>query len=188
MNHPVVHSNNQSHVISPSVSCMRRRCLLADAVALNEVVVNRGPSPFLTMLECFVDDNFVTTVQADGVIIATPTGSTAYSMSAGGSIVHPSVPAILLTPICPHSLSFRPLLLPDVARVRFQVPKTSRGDAWVTIDGKSGTKLTRGDGVVIWSSSYPLPQICGNETTESGWFRMLADCLHWNSRSIQKEI
>eukprot|EP00611_Tribonema_gayanum_P026953 TRINITY_DN6537_c0_g1_i2.p1 TRINITY_DN6537_c0_g1~~TRINITY_DN6537_c0_g1_i2.p1 ORF type:complete len:411 (+),score=98.38 TRINITY_DN6537_c0_g1_i2:80-1312(+) len=70
--------------------------------ALNEVVVERGGNPHLSLIECFCDDQFLTTVQADGLIIATPTGSTAYSMSAGGSMVHPSVPAILFTPICPH--------------------------------------------------------------------------------------
>lgn len=81
-------------------------------VVLNDVVIDRGLSAALTHLECFCDDGFVTTVQGDGLIIATPSGSTAYSMSAGGSMVHPQVPAILFTPICPHSLSFRPLVFP----------------------------------------------------------------------------
>jgi len=77
---------------------------------LNEVVVDRGSSPYLAALECFCDDVHLTTVQADGIIFATPTGSTAYSMAAGGSVVHPGVPSILVTPICPHVLSFRSMV------------------------------------------------------------------------------
>ncbi|KAL7470612.1 hypothetical protein ACHAXS_010863 [Conticribra weissflogii] len=71
---------------------------------LNEVVIDRGSSPYLASLECYCDDVHLTTVQADGIIFSTPTGSTAYSMAAGGSVVHPAVPAILVTPICPHVL------------------------------------------------------------------------------------
>ena len=81
-------------------------------VVLNDVVIDRGASPYLTNLECFADGAFVTRVQGDGLIIATPSGSTAYSLAAAGSMVHPGVPAILFTPVCPHSLSFRPLIFP----------------------------------------------------------------------------
>lgn len=84
----------------------------------------------------YVNDAMVTTVAADGIIAASPTGSTAYSMSAGGSMVHPDVPSILLTPICPHSLSFRPIVLPDTVVLKFRVSERSRGTAWVSFDGK----------------------------------------------------
>ncbi|CAM9460073.1 unnamed protein product [Laminaria digitata] len=94
--------------------------------ALNEIVIDRGSSPYLTNLECYCDEQFLTTVQADGLIIATPTGSTAYSMSAGGSMVHPCVPAILFTPICPHSLSFRPIVFPDTVVLRLRMPQEAR--------------------------------------------------------------
>jgi NAD+ kinase len=86
-------------------------------VVLNEVVIDRGASPYLTNLECFCDGAFVTRVQGDGLIIATPSGSTAYNLAAAGSMVHPGVPGILFTPICPHSLSFRPLVFPVRRRV-----------------------------------------------------------------------
>jgi len=79
---------------------------------LNEVVVDRGSSPYLCNVDLYVERKLVTSVQGDGVIIATPTGSTAYAAAAGASMMHPSVPAILITPICPHSLSFRPIVLP----------------------------------------------------------------------------
>ena len=84
---------------------------------MNEIVLERGPNSFLTNLDLFVDGIYLTTIQADGVIIATPTGSTAYNLSAGGSIVHTDVQAMLITPICPHSLSFRPIIVPDSSRI-----------------------------------------------------------------------
>lgn len=81
-------------------------------LVLNEVVVNRGPSPYLCNIDLYLDGKLITSVQGDGLIISTPTGSTAYAVSAGASMIHPSVPAILVTPICPHSLSFRPIVVP----------------------------------------------------------------------------
>ena len=84
----------------------------------------------MTMIDAYVNGAFLTTVQADGIIIATPTGSTAYSLSAGGPIVAPSVPCILFTPVCPHTLSFRPLIFPDSSIIRLQVPDDARHSAW----------------------------------------------------------
>lgn len=81
-------------------------------LVLNEVVVDRGPSPYLSNLDLFIDGKHVTVVQGDGLIVSTPTGSTAYAVAAGASMIHPSVPAIMITPICPHSLSFRPIVVP----------------------------------------------------------------------------
>lgn len=98
---------------------------------LNEVVVDRGSDPHMIMLDIVVEGTRMTTVQADGLIVATPTGSTAYSMSAGGPVAHPDVPAILITPICPHTLSFRPLVLPDSAEIVLRVSESSRSSAWV---------------------------------------------------------
>lgn len=81
-------------------------------LVLNEVVVDRGPSPYLSNIDLFLDGKHITSVQGDGVIVSTPTGSTAYAVAAGASMIHPSVPAIMVTPICPHSLSFRPIVVP----------------------------------------------------------------------------
>lgn len=81
-------------------------------LVLNEMVVDRGPSPYLSNVDLFIDGKHVTVVQGDGLIISTPTGSTAYAVAAGASMIHPSVPAIMITPICPHSLSFRPIVVP----------------------------------------------------------------------------
>ncbi|EKU20964.1 NAD+ kinase, partial [Nannochloropsis gaditana CCMP526] len=102
-------------------------------------------SPYLASLDCFCNGQYVTTVQADGLIIATPTGSTAYSMSAGGSMMHPGIQALLLTPICPHSLSFRPLVFPDSAVISLCMPLDVRSHAWVSFDGRFRHRLMDGD-------------------------------------------
>jgi NAD kinase len=123
---------------------------------LNEVVIDRGSSPYLANLECFCDDVHLTTVQADGVIFATPTGSTAYSMAAGGSVVHPAVPCILVTPICPHVLSFRSMVFPDHVVLDVYIPDDARAEAMIAFDGKHRTELRRGDSVRIQMSAYPV--------------------------------
>lgn len=154
---------------------------------LNEVVVDRGSSPYLSNLDCFCDDKYITTVQADGIIMSTPTGSTAYSMSAGGSMVHPSVPAILFTPICPHSLSFRPIVFPDSAKLRIQISEDARSHAWASFDGKSRQQLKRGDGLVVEMNLYPVPTV--NKTDHTGdWFQSLDRAFNFNSRARQKRL
>uniref|UniRef100_U9UPM7 ATP-NAD kinase n=1 Tax=Rhizophagus irregularis (strain DAOM 181602 / DAOM 197198 / MUCL 43194) TaxID=747089 RepID=U9UPM7_RHIID len=110
---------------------------------LNDLVVDRGSGPYMSLLELFGDDQHLTTVQADGLVISTPTGSTAYSVSAGGSLVHPEIPALLITPICPHTLSFRPMLLPDSMELRICVPYNSRSTAWASFDGRHRVELRR---------------------------------------------
>jgi NADH kinase len=92
-----------------------------DRQVMNELTLHRGRSPHLTSIECFVDGQYLTDAIADGLIISTPTGSTAYSLSAGGPIVHPSVDTLVVTPICPRSLSFRTVLLPTSSRIQLKV-------------------------------------------------------------------
>lgn len=152
---------------------------------LNEVVIDRGASPFLSALECFVDDLHLTTVQADGIIFATPTGSTAYSMAAGGSVVHPAVPGILITPICPHVLSFRSMVFPDSVILRCYVPDDARADASVAFDGRYRRVLHRGDSVQIQMSHYPVPTI--NRADHSAdWLGSLKESFNFNERVRQK--
>ena len=91
-------------------------------------------------------------MQADGLTVSTPTGSTAYSLSAGGSLVHPQIPAILITPICPHTLSFRPMLLPDSMELRICVPYNSRSTAWASFDGRGRVELKRKQRPSSWSA------------------------------------
>lgn len=118
---------------------------LGDTYALNEVIVHRGSSPHLKIIDVFVGGRFLTEAVADGMIISSPTGSTAYSLSSGGSIVHPLVPSLLLTPICPRSLSFRPLVLPANTPITLRLGEKNRGrEVEVSIDGK---RISGGMGV-----------------------------------------
>ncbi|KAF2733529.1 ATP-NAD kinase [Polyplosphaeria fusca] len=116
-----------------------------DTYALNEVIVHRGSSPHLKIIDVFVGGRFLTEGVADGMIISSPTGSTAYSLSSGGSIVHPLVPSLLLTPICARSLSFRPLVLPAETPITLKLGEKNRGrEVEVSIDGK---RISEGIGV-----------------------------------------
>ncbi|XP_050213386.1 NAD kinase 2, chloroplastic [Mercurialis annua] len=154
---------------------------------LNEMVVDRGSNPYLSKIECYEHDRLITKVQGDGIIVATPTGSTAYSTAAGGSMVHPNVPCMLFTPICPHSLSFRPVILPDSARLELKIPDDARSNAWVSFDGKRRQQLSRGHSIRISMSQHPLPTV--NKCDQTGdWFRSLIRCLNWNERLDQKAL
>ncbi|KAH9608787.1 hypothetical protein KSS87_019680 [Heliosperma pusillum] len=153
-------------------------------LVLNEVTIDRGISSYLTNLECYCDDTFVTCVQGDGLILSTTSGSTAYSLAAGGSMVHPQVPGILFTPICPHSLSFRPLILPEHVTMRVQVASNSRGPAWVSFDGKDRKQLTPGDALICSIAPWPVPTACQGDST-GDFLRSIHEGLHWNLRKTQ---
>ncbi|KAK6119746.1 hypothetical protein DH2020_046516 [Rehmannia glutinosa] len=153
-------------------------------LVLNEVTIDRGISSFLTNLECYCDESFVTCVQGDGLILSTTSGSTAYSLAAGGSMVHPQVPGILFTPICPHSLSFRPLILPEHVTLRVVVPFNSRSHAWVSFDGKGRKQLGPGDALVCSMAPWPVPTACQLDST-CDFLRSIHDGLHWNLRKTQ---
>ncbi|MCJ1476965.1 NAD(+) kinase [Lambiella insularis] len=154
---------------------------------LNELVIDRGPSPYVSNLELYGDDELLTVVQADGCIFSTPTGSTAYSLSAGGPLTHPSIPAILLTPICPHTLSFRPMVLSDSLLLKVCVPRNSRSTAYASFDGKSRVELRRGDCVQVEAGKYPFPTVVGQGGTGGEWFESVRRALRWNTRgAVQK--
>jgi len=151
---------------------------------LNELTIDRGPSPYVSNLEIYGDNHLLTVAQADGLIFSTPTGSTAYSLSAGGSLVHPDIPAILLTPICPHTLSFRPMLLNDSMALTVQVPGRSRATAHCAFDGRGRVELRQGDYVTIAASQYPFPTVLSRPTE---WFDSLSRTLRWNSRGATQK-
>ncbi len=159
--------------------------LLRDGLlSLNEVVVSRGPSPFLSNLDLYINDYLITTVQGDGLIISTPTGSTAYAMAAGASMCHPSVQSVIIAPICPHSLSFRPIVVPAGVELKIAISIDSRHNAWFSVDGRNSTELKHGYHLSITSSEYPVPSICRSDQIND-WFEGLATCLHWNQRQKQ---
>lgn len=156
-------------------------------LVLNEVVVDRGPSPYLSNVDLFIDGKHVTVVQGDGLIVSTPTGSTAYAVAAGASMIHPSVPAIMITPICPHSLSFRPIVVPAGVELKIKISPDSRNTAWLSFDGRNRQELHHGDALSVTTSVYPVPSICAQDQI-SDWFDSLADCLQWNVRKRQKNF
>lgn len=151
---------------------------------LNELVIDRGPSSYISNLELYGDNELLTVVQADGCIFSTPTGSTAYSLSAGGSLVHPDIPAILLTPICPHTLSFRPMILSDTLLLRVSIPRNSRASAYCSFDGKGRVELRPGDHVTIAASQYPFPTVV---KTGNDWFESVSRTLQWNTRGATQK-
>ena len=131
-----------------------------DIHAMNEVIIHRGKDPHLAVVEVYVGGRFLTEAVADGMIISTPTGSTAYSLSSGGSIIHPLVSSLLLTPICPRSLSFRPLVLPASAPITLKLSEKNRGrEVEVSIDG-----VRRRDGIGVGTEL----RVCGEELRRNG--------------------
>ena len=154
---------------------------------MNEVVVSRGSAPYLSKIEVYERETYLTRVQADGVMLATPTGSTAYSVAAGGSMVHPTVPAILFTPICPHSLSFRPVILPDYAQLVLKIADDARSGAIATFDGKFTTEMQPGDAIHVRMSPHPVPTINYEDQT-TDWFNSIERCFKWNDRLEQKKM
>jgi len=113
--------------------------------AINELLIHRGPEPHLVIMDIYLNNHFLTELVADGIIVSSPTGSTAYSLSAGGCIVHPLVKSMLITPICPRSLSFRPLIIPSNTKVVLKLSKKNRGRALeVSVDGKRRANVSIG--------------------------------------------
>ncbi|ORY73888.1 ATP-NAD kinase-like domain-containing protein [Protomyces lactucae-debilis] len=154
---------------------------------LNDMVVDRGPNAQLSSLELFGDDEHLTSISADGVVVSTPTGSTAYSLSAGGSLCHPEIPTILISPICPHTLSFRPLLVPDSMVLQVAVAYDSRSTAWASFDGRNRVELKQGDYVRVSASRFPFPTCLRGKQT-GDWFESIATKLSWNARKRQKPL
>ncbi|KAI9733315.1 MAG: hypothetical protein M1834_003399 [Cirrosporium novae-zelandiae] len=153
---------------------------------MNDIVVDRGPHPTMSSLEFFGDDQHYTTIQADGLCIATPTGSTAYNLAAGGSLCHPENPVILVTAICAHTLSFRPIILPDTMVLRIGVPYDARTSSWVSFDGRERVELMQGDYVTISASRYPFPTVMPQAIKRDEWIEGIQRTLQWNSRRRQK--
>ena len=145
--------------------------------ALNEAAVNGAPAR-ITEFDCYIDGMMITTFRADGMIVATATGSTAYSLSAGGPIVHPGVPAILLTPICPHMLSNRPVIVPGGSRVEI-VFNGIQDKLLLTIDGQLVVDLQPHDRVVIQRSAESFRLI---SPSNRNYFQVLRTKLKWGGR------
>ncbi len=151
---------------------------LAGYEALNDAVLAKSNIARIIDLDAYVDDQFVCAYKADGLIVATPTGSTAYSLSAGGPIIFPTVPTICLTPICPHTLTNRPVLVPETSVIRV-VSRTPEEGAYLTIDGQVGNPIREGDELVCRSSQYSLLLI---RPPRMRFFDVLRAKLKWGER------
>jgi NAD+ kinase len=146
-----------------------------DALAMNDVVVNRGATSGMVELKVEVDGRFVANQRADGLIVATPTGSSAYALSAGGPLLHPSNPGWVLVPIAPHTLSNRPIVLPDALEITIEV--VSGRDASANFDMQSLASLVHGDRITVRRSQHRVRFL-----HPKGWtyFDTLRKKLHWN--------
>lgn len=152
-----------------------------ECLSLNEIIISRGANSYLSNLDLYINDYLITTVQGDGLIVSTPTGSTAYAMAAGASMCHPSVAAMVIAPICPHSLSFRPIVVPMGVKLKIALNVDARTtEASCSIDGRVNTKLRHEWHVSITASEHPVPFICRSDQINE-WFEGLASCLHWVS-------
>ncbi len=147
-------------------------------MALNDAVITKTALSRMIDLETFAAGQAVATYHADGLIVSTPTGSTAYSLSAGGPLLLPGLEAIVLTPICPHSLTQRPLVLPVESEIEVVV-RTRGGEATITIDGQEGMELLDGDRVSMRRSPHPVDIVASPLRTR---FQILQVKLRWGER------
>lgn len=144
-------------------------------LCLNDMVVHKGALARMIHWDIWVDDKKIATSRADGLIISTPTGSTAYSLSAGGPIVHPYLPGIVMTPICPHTFSFRPMIISSKVRIKIRL-NTSGEKAYLTLDGQRGGKMCRGEILEVRTSRLKFKLI---SSPKRNYFDLLQEKLGW---------
>lgn len=137
------------------VQVKREGQIVAHETVLNDVVINKGALARLARIDTYIDESYLTTYSADGLIIATPTGSTAYSLAAGGPVIHPEVPGIVMTPICPHTLTNRPLILPEDVSIKIKLDKGS-SDMMLTFDGQVGLDINGRDEIQVAKARQPI--------------------------------
>ncbi|HVF90569.1 MAG TPA: NAD(+)/NADH kinase [Blastocatellia bacterium] len=151
---------------------------IGEGTALNDVVVNKSAISRIIEIDFTVGIHYVTTFRADGLIVATPTGSTAYNVSAGGPIISPRTEAISICPICPHTLTNRPLVLPDEVEIKLQI-KTREQEVMLTADGQTGLPLEPGDNILIKKSARTLNTVLAKDRN---YFEILRNKLKWGGR------
>lgn len=149
-------------------------------VALNDIVLTRTALSRMIDLAVTVGEQFVTSVKADGLIVASPTGSTAYNLAAGGPIVHPAMDAIVLTPIAPHTLTNRPIVIPAEREIRVRAGVANAGaEIYATFDGQHGFALAEGDEVSITRAAKPIRLV---RSANRNYFEVLREKLKWGER------
>lgn len=156
----------------------REKNIIGSYEVLNDVVINKGAVARIIDLAIYIDDSHVTTYRADGIILSTPTGSTAYSLSAGGPIVHPRIPVTIITPICPHTLTNRPLVVSSDMKVEIKVT-TQEPDTYLTLDGQIGVRLNTGDIIEVKRTETSVKLI---KSPYRDFFTILKTKLMWGER------
>jgi len=160
-----------------NASVLRDEKSIENFNVLNDIVINKGALARILNLKVFVDDQYMTSYRADGLIIASPTGSTAYSLSAGGPIIHPSMHALVLSPICPFALTNRPIVIPDSSIIKVQL--TTRNvdeDVRITLDGQTGYSIKSGDILEAKKADIPVKLV---QTPGKNYYQLLRKKLHW---------
>ena len=161
-------------------STMRHGAVCARHIALNDIVITKSARSRMVKLSVWIGEDFVTRVKADGLIIATPTGSTAYNLAAGGPIVHPRVDALVLTPIAPHTLTNRPIVIPGSEIVEVRPYGDANDDQiYVTYDGQSGYPLESSDHVRVRRAEQRLRLV---KAPARNYFDLLRNKLKWGER------
>ena len=157
------------------LSVLRAGKQLAEFRALNDVVINKGTVSRMIELEACVDGQYVSRFRADGLIVSTPTGSTAYNISAGGPIIFPTMSAMVITPICSHTLTNRPIVLPEGVKVDITL-RSAQDDVYVTVDGQVGHKLQMEDTLVVEKSDVAVKLVA---PADKNYFDVLRGKLKW---------
>jgi len=160
------------------VQVNRQEKTIAHETVLNDVVINKGALARLARIDTYIDGHYLTTYNADGLIIATPTGSTAYSLAAGGPVIHPQVPGIIMTPICPHTLTNRPLILPEAVTIKVKLEEGS-SDMMLTFDGQVGLEINGHDEIIVQKKPQALNMIV---IPGLQYFDILKAKLRWSGR------
>jgi len=175
---------NNAFTITPRmrlhVKVMQGERQLMSETVLNDIVINKQALARLAHIDTYIDDHYLTTYSADGLIVATPTGSTAYSLAAGGPIVHPEVPGIIITPICPFTLTNRPLIVSDSSSIKIRLIRKPI-DVMLTFDGQAGFEINEDHTIVISKSPHPINMIVMSEQT---YFDVLKAKLRWSGGRV----
>jgi NAD+ kinase len=150
----------------------------------NDVVINKGPLARIIDLDVSINDEFLTTFRADGLIIATPTGSTAYNLSAGGPVLYPTIESFILTPICPFTLTNRPIILPDTHVISVRLTKESEEKVSLTFDGQLGFEFFNDDVVMVCKSEKKIKLI---KSPDHSYFEILREKLMWGGATYKNE-
>ncbi|MBN2332727.1 MAG: NAD(+)/NADH kinase [Deltaproteobacteria bacterium] len=158
----------------------RQQELITTYNVLNDVVINKGAVARIIELETTIDQLYLTTFKADGLIISTPTGSTGYSLSAGGPVVYPTLDSVIVSPICPHTLTNRPLLIPSEVTIE-TVLTSAGGDVFLTLDGQVGFSLQQNDKIAVTKADHDIKLI---KSPTKSYFEVLRTKLKWGERYV----